>query len=209
MSRGLPRSKWKTDSTALNRSPNSRVSGGGGWRSSACRRGKSARSRRRCPLAARGGQAAPRGFRAAAPVTRAQKQNRFSRFWCVPSDRAAAGQRRRLRAPASQVAGLELRRRDRLPEEAMSEGARYTESFASLRLRLSAQRRPGFVYRGRAGACRRGRRARRRGGLSASPLNGLCFNRQGELETPGRGRLSAQLGHHEAPFTSTSSIEFE
>ena len=33
-------------------------------------------------------------------------------------------------------------RRDRLPEEAMSEGARHTESFVSPRLRLSDQRRP-------------------------------------------------------------------
>ena len=32
--------------------------------------------------------------------------------------------------------------RDRLPEEAMSEGAGHLKSFASLRLRLSDQRRP-------------------------------------------------------------------
>ena len=36
----------------------------------------------------------------------------------------------------------EPRRRDRLPEEAMSEGARQAQAFASLRLRLSDQRRP-------------------------------------------------------------------
>ena len=35
----------------------------------------------------------------------------------------------------------ELRRRDRLPEEAMSEGARHEKPFAALRLRLSDQRR--------------------------------------------------------------------
>src|SRR5258708_15040042 len=36
----------------------------------------------------------------------------------------------------------EPRRRDRLPEEAMSEGARHGKPDASLRLRLSDQRRP-------------------------------------------------------------------
>ena len=36
----------------------------------------------------------------------------------------------------------EPRRRDRLPEEAMSEGAQHEKSVASLRLRLSDQRRP-------------------------------------------------------------------
>jgi hypothetical protein len=36
----------------------------------------------------------------------------------------------------------EPRRRDRLPKEAMSEGAHHEKSFASLRLRLSDQRRP-------------------------------------------------------------------
>src|SRR5258706_5179732 len=36
----------------------------------------------------------------------------------------------------------EPRRRDRLPEEAMSEGAHDGKSFATLRLRLSDQRRP-------------------------------------------------------------------
>jgi hypothetical protein len=40
-----------------------------------------------------------RGLRAAATVTRAQPQIRFSRTWRVPSHSAAAGQRRRLRAP--------------------------------------------------------------------------------------------------------------
>ena len=52
----------------------------------------------------------------------------------------------------------EPRRRDRLPEEAMSEGARHGRPFASLRLRLSDQRRPTSSISGRAGACRRGRR---------------------------------------------------
>ena len=36
----------------------------------------------------------------------------------------------------------EPRRRDRLPEEAMSEGAHQKKAVASLRLRLSDQRRP-------------------------------------------------------------------
>jgi hypothetical protein len=38
----------------------------------------------------------------------------------------------------------EPRRRDRLPKEAMSEGARHRNPFASLKLRLSDQRRPTF-----------------------------------------------------------------
>jgi|GEM_PF-5006031 len=49
----------------------------------------------------------------------------------------------------------------------------------------------------------------RRSGHEGTEADGLCFNRYGEPETPGRRRLSAQLEHHEAPFTSTSSIEFE
>jgi hypothetical protein len=36
----------------------------------------------------------------------------------------------------------EPRRRDRLPEEAMNEGARHEKSFATPKLRLSDQRRP-------------------------------------------------------------------
>ena len=62
---------------------------------------------------------------------------------------------------------LKPRRRDRLPEEAMSEGAHHRTLLTTLRLRLSDQRRPGSACCGRAVACRRGRRARRRGGYHA------------------------------------------
>ncbi len=47
----------------------------------------------------------------------------------------------------------------------MSEGAHDRLSFATLPMRLSDERRPGTPLCGRAGACRRGRRSRRRGGL--------------------------------------------
>jgi hypothetical protein len=43
----------------------------------------------------------------------------------------------------------EPRRRDRLPKETMSEGARYAQTFASLRMRLSDQRRPTRTVGGR------------------------------------------------------------
>jgi len=46
----------------------------------------------------------------------------------------------------------------------MSEGAHHKTPVITLRLRLSDQRRPGSACCGRAVACRRGRRARRRGG---------------------------------------------
>ncbi len=74
----------------------------------------------------------------------------------VSSDRAAAGQRRRLRA-ASRCGRSPAPAAGRLLEEAMSEGAHRRASLAAVRLRLSAQRRPGSFCRGRAGACRRGR----------------------------------------------------
>ena len=59
----------------------------------------------------------------------------------------------------------EPRRRDRLPEEAMSEGARHAKSFVTIKLRLSDQRRPTLP--GAAGPERadEGGGARRRGGL--------------------------------------------
>ena len=47
------------------------------------------------------------------------------------------------------AATSEARRRDRLPEDAMSEGARQAQAFASLKLRLSDQRRPTSSVSGR------------------------------------------------------------
>ena len=57
----------------------------------------------------------------------------------------------------------EPRRRDRLPEEAMSEGARHAESFASQRLRLSDQRRPTLPVEAGPERADEGGGARRRG----------------------------------------------
>ncbi len=47
----------------------------------------------------------------------------------------------------------------------MSEGAHHRLSLASLPVRLNDERRPGTSLCGKAGACRRGRRSRRRGEL--------------------------------------------
>src|SRR5260221_8729016 len=58
----------------------------------------------------------------------------------------------------------EPRRRDRLPEEAMSEGARHEGPFASLSLRLSDQRRPTLRLEARPERADEGGGARRRGG---------------------------------------------
>jgi hypothetical protein len=58
----------------------------------------------------------------------------------------------------------EPRRRDRLPEEAMSEGARPGEPCASLTLRLSDQRRPTLAVEAGPERADEGGGARRRGG---------------------------------------------
>src|SRR5438445_12716222 len=74
--------------------------------------------------------------------------------------------------------GCEPRRRDRLPEEAMSEGAHHRKSFASPCLRLSDQRRPTLSSEAGPERADEGGGARRRGrvvsvGGELSPVSGL------------------------------------
>ncbi len=78
----------------------------------------------------------------------------------------------------------------------MSEGARLRESFASLCLRLSDQRRPGTLSRGQAVACRRGRRP------DAGAANSIQFQTR-SLPISGvirrRGRSARRSGRSARP----------
>jgi hypothetical protein len=105
--------------------------------------GRVARSHLHCPW--RHAAARPRKERTQPPLRSLghSGSTASSVEWCVPSDRAAAGQRRRLRARSVAQANERARRRVRLPLAAMSEEARMDQAPASLRLRLSDQRRPG------------------------------------------------------------------
>src|SRR5258708_38404508 len=69
--------------------------------------------------------------------------------------------------------GCEPRRRDRLPEEAMSEGAQHRKSFALLRLRLSDQRRPTLPRAAGPERADEGGRAPPRGGSAGVESRGL------------------------------------
>src|SRR5712692_2013298 len=72
----------------------------------------------------------------------------------------------RLRAGAHSAASVTLRAPAAGPPPARGDerGAWKKKALASLILRRAFQRRPGFDFGGPAGACRRGRRTRRRGG---------------------------------------------
>src|SRR5438552_10288533 len=75
--------------------------------------------------------------------------------------------------PVRHQSVCEPRRRDRLPEEAMSEGARQEKAFASMRMRLSDQRRPTLTLAAGPERADEGGGARRRGD-SKSYRSSLC-----------------------------------
>ena len=125
--------------------------------------------------------------------------------WLLKIVACALGQGRRRATPAppgSTAANSRTgaRRRARLPKEAMSEGAHHRQSCASLRLRLSAQRRSGTPYRGRAGACRRREAGPTPGrialtGLDPSRREGSAHSRRGHSlkRSRGAGRAPGRL----------------
>src|SRR5260221_14389165 len=82
--------------------------------------------------------------------------------------------------------GREPRRRDRLPEEAMSEGAQHRKSFALLRLRLSDQRRPPRPLAAGPERADEGGGARRRG--DSNRENMTCISGGPRPPGPSRGR---------------------
>src|SRR5262249_27977394 len=108
------------------------------------------------------GSSAARSERAS-PLPRAAIPSRTKKTKNEDSPHPALSRRERektpLRTPSLLSSGPEIRSkrrllqpsvtpnrtptRDRLPEEAMSEGAHHAQTAASLRLRLSAERRPG------------------------------------------------------------------
>src|SRR5258706_1013567 len=82
--------------------------------------------------------------------------------------------------------GCEPRRRDRLPEEAMSEGAQHRKSFALLRLRLSDQRRPTRPLAAWPERADEGGRARRRGDSNRETMT--CISGKPRPPGPSRAR---------------------